>query len=164
VTVDGARCYVPITGLGAPTLRSAKEVLARGETRTFVVQALDPPRRGIELALPGLAQVAGEPTEETVAAEITEARPQKGRTATKKKAAAKASPRKAAAPAKKQAAAKVTPTKRTPAKATNAKATTAKRGAAKKGAAKKGAAAKKGTDAVKRKATKKQAAAAKSAP
>jgi hypothetical protein len=106
VTVDGARCYVPISGLGAPSLRSAKEVLGRGEKRTFVVQALDPPRRGIELALPGLAQVAGVPTEETVAAEITQSRPQKARPGTRKKAAPEQ-----AAPTKKQAAARATAVK-----------------------------------------------------
>jgi len=69
VTANGARCYVPLTGLGDPPPRSAKEVLNRGEPRTFVVQALDPPRRGIELALPGVAKVAGVPTDETVEAE-----------------------------------------------------------------------------------------------
>ena len=70
VTAGGARCYAPVSGLGGPPPRSAKEVLTRGEVRTFVIQALDPPRRGIELALPGLAKVAGAPTEETVEAEI----------------------------------------------------------------------------------------------
>ncbi|MGH9264129.1 MAG: NYN domain-containing protein [Acidimicrobiales bacterium] len=70
VTADGARCYAPVSALGDPPPRSAKEVLKRGEVRTFVIQALDPPRRGIELALPGLAKVAGAPTEETVEAEI----------------------------------------------------------------------------------------------
>jgi hypothetical protein len=70
VTADGARCYAPVSGLGDPPPRSAKEVLKRGDVRTFVIQALDPPRRGIELALPGLAKVAGAPTEETVEAEI----------------------------------------------------------------------------------------------
>ena len=70
VTAGGARCYAPVSGLGDPPPRSAKEVLARGEVRTFVIQALDPPRRGIELALPGLAKVAGAPTDETVEAEI----------------------------------------------------------------------------------------------
>ncbi|HTJ76638.1 MAG TPA: S1 RNA-binding domain-containing protein [Acidimicrobiales bacterium] len=70
VTADGARCYAPVSGLGDPPPRSAKEVLKRGETRSFVIQALDPPRRGIELALPGLAKVAGAPTDETVEAEI----------------------------------------------------------------------------------------------
>ena len=70
VIAGGARCYAPVSGLGDPPPRSAKEVLTKGETRTFVIQALDPPRRGIELALPGLAKVAGAPTEETVEAEI----------------------------------------------------------------------------------------------
>ncbi|MGI9023533.1 MAG: NYN domain-containing protein, partial [Acidimicrobiales bacterium] len=70
VEADGARCYVPVVGLGDPPPRTAKAVLTRGEVRTFVVQALDPPRRGIELALPEAAHVAGAPTEETVEAEI----------------------------------------------------------------------------------------------
>ena len=70
ITADGARCYAPVSGLGDPPPRSAKEVLKRGEARMFVIQALDAPRRGIELALPGLAKVAGAPTEETVEAEI----------------------------------------------------------------------------------------------
>ena len=70
VVAGGARCYAPVSGLGDPPPRSAKEVLTKGETRIFVIQALDPPRRGIELALPGLAKVAGAPTEETVDAEI----------------------------------------------------------------------------------------------
>src|SRR3954468_4137805 len=69
VTANGARCYVPLTGLGARPPRSAKDVLRRGQPRTFVVQALDPPRRGIELALPEVAKVAGVPTAETVDAE-----------------------------------------------------------------------------------------------
>ena len=70
VIAGGARCYAPVSALGDPPPRSAKEVLTKGETRTFVIQALDPPRRGIELALPGLAKVAGAPTDETVEAEI----------------------------------------------------------------------------------------------
>jgi hypothetical protein len=100
VKADGARCYVPLTALGEPPPRSAKEVLTRGETRTFVVQAFDAPRRGIELALPGLARVAGAPTEETVEAEIGAGEP----TPVKRKAAAKK--KKAAAPASKEAAKK----------------------------------------------------------
>ncbi|MDQ6798443.1 MAG: S1 RNA-binding domain-containing protein [Actinomycetota bacterium] len=70
VDADGARCYVPVVGLGDPPPRTAKAVLKAGEVRTFVVQALDPPRRGIELALPEVARVAGAPTDETVEAEI----------------------------------------------------------------------------------------------
>ncbi|HSS11384.1 MAG TPA: hypothetical protein VLL25_15970 [Acidimicrobiales bacterium] len=71
VLVDGARCYLPLAAMGAPPPKSAREVLGRGETRAFVVQALDPLRRGVELALPGFAKVAGTPTDETVEAEIT---------------------------------------------------------------------------------------------
>ena len=79
VMVEDARCYAPMSGLGDPPPRSAKEVLTRGDTRSFVVQALDPPRRGIELALPGLAQVSGAPTEETVEAEIEAGKPRRSR-------------------------------------------------------------------------------------
>ena len=117
VTANGARCYVPLTGLGDPPPRSAKDILRRGEPRTFVVQALDPPRRGIELALPEVAHVAGAPTEETVEAETAEPAP------AKKKAAAKKTPAKKKAAAKK---AEVEPKKATKKKAA-AKKTTKKR-------------------------------------
>ena len=70
VTVDGARCYIPLSALGSPPPRSARQVLDRGDRHTFVLQALDPPRRGIELALPGFEHVSGTPQEETVEAEI----------------------------------------------------------------------------------------------
>jgi hypothetical protein len=69
VEADGARCYVPLSAMGDPAPRSAREVMSRGETRPFVIQALDPLRRGIELALPGFAKLSGAPTEETVEAE-----------------------------------------------------------------------------------------------
>jgi ribosomal protein S1 len=58
VDVDGMSCYLPLTGLGDPPPRRAREVLDRGERRSFVVVALDPPRRGAELALPQLARAA----------------------------------------------------------------------------------------------------------
>ena len=70
VSVDGARCYVPLSAMGEPAPRSAREVLRRGELRQFVVQAFDALRRGIELALPGFARISGSPTAETVEAEI----------------------------------------------------------------------------------------------
>jgi hypothetical protein len=70
VSVDGARCYVPLSAMGEPAPRSAREVLRRGEIRQFVVQAFDAIRRGIELALPGFARISGSPTDETVDAEI----------------------------------------------------------------------------------------------
>ena len=68
------RCYVPLSGLGHPPPRSAREVLRRGEQRKFVVTALDPFRRGVELALPDIAVVSGHPSEETVEAEVRMAR------------------------------------------------------------------------------------------
>ncbi|MGH9282270.1 MAG: NYN domain-containing protein, partial [Acidimicrobiales bacterium] len=72
VMVDEVRCYIPLSGMGDPPPRAAKEVMRRGERRTFTLQALDPPRRGIELALPEFAHVAGAPTAETVEEEIKE--------------------------------------------------------------------------------------------
>ncbi len=72
VEADGARCYLPLSAMDDPPPRRAREVVSKGDERTFVIQALDPQRRGIELALPGFARVAGGPTEETVEAEIHE--------------------------------------------------------------------------------------------
>jgi len=69
VEADGARCYVPLSAMGDPPPRSAREVLSRTEEHVFAVQALDPLRRGVELALPGFAHPAGAPTAETVEAE-----------------------------------------------------------------------------------------------
>jgi hypothetical protein len=72
VDADGVRCYLPLSAMGDPPPRRAREMVSKGEERSFVVQALDPQRRGVELALPGFARVAGGPTEETVEAEIHE--------------------------------------------------------------------------------------------
>ncbi len=52
VDVGEMHCYAPLTGLGVPPPRKAREVLTQGESRTFVLVGLDPPRRGAELALP----------------------------------------------------------------------------------------------------------------
>ncbi len=70
ISVDGARCYLPLSAMGDVPPRSAREVLRKGERRMFVVQAFDAMRRGIELALPGFARPAGTPTAETIDAEI----------------------------------------------------------------------------------------------
>ncbi len=62
VAIEGGQvlhCYVPLTGLGSPPPRAAREVLARGQRRPFVLVALDPPRRMAELALPEVAGGAG---------------------------------------------------------------------------------------------------------
>jgi hypothetical protein len=66
VDVDGMSCYLPLTGLGDPPPRRAREAVERGEQRSFVVVALDPPRRGAELALPGLARTPAPESAEPV--------------------------------------------------------------------------------------------------
>lgn len=80
VDVDGVRCYLPLSAMGDPPPSRAREVLSKGETKSFVVQAIDAPRRGIELAIPGYEQVAGAASDETVEAE-TEAGERAGRQA-----------------------------------------------------------------------------------
>ena len=133
VDVDGVRAYVPLTAMGDPAPTSAREVLRKGESRRFVVQAFDTPRRGVELALPEFAHVSGSPTAETVEVSIRE-----GSTATQRRRrqrrAAKERATEGAAPARKRTAKKA-PKKAGPAKA----APTEKRAkkAAKKAPAKK---------------------------
>jgi Zc3h12a-like Ribonuclease NYN domain/S1 RNA binding domain len=55
VDVGGMQCYVPLAGLAAPPPRRAREVVERSERREFVLVALDPARRGAELAVPEVA-------------------------------------------------------------------------------------------------------------
>ena len=110
VRVGEMRCYIPLANLGDPPPRSAREVLKRHEHGQFVLTALDPQRRGAELALPGIAFVSGHPREETVAAEVrlakspgarpegSRSRPaERARKAAKKVAAEEAASQKAAA-------------------------------------------------------------------
>lgn len=91
VLVGDVRCYAPLVGLGSPPPTRARDVLAQGEVRTFVVQAIDAPRRGIELSLPEFAVPAATPSDETVAAETTSQKTQRGakKAPTKKRAATK---------------------------------------------------------------------------
>ncbi len=93
VIVGTTQCYVPLANLGDPAPRSAREVLKRGEDVTFVVRALDPQRRGVELALPGVRAVSGTPSAEMIEAEVRLAR-------RRQPATAKAVPPKAAVPAR----------------------------------------------------------------
>jgi len=58
VDVGDMHCYVPLSGLGVPPPASARAVLRKGETRLFMVVALDPARRGAQLALPEVASRA----------------------------------------------------------------------------------------------------------
>jgi ribosomal protein S1 len=110
VRVGEARCYMPLSAMGDPPPRAARDVVTKGETRTFVVQAFDPPRRGIELAIPEFAKVSGAPSEETVEQEIKRT---------------KQAPAKKAAAAKKEPAVKKAPAKRTTKKAAAAAAAAA---------------------------------------
>jgi hypothetical protein len=108
VMVGNTQCYVPLANLGDPPPRSAREVLKRGDEATFVVRALDPQRRGVELALPGVASVSGKPSAEMIKAEMQLARKRRpgarkapAETATLGKAPAEAATlAKAATPAK----------------------------------------------------------------
>lgn len=62
-------------------------MLTKGSVRSFALQALDPQRRGIELALPGFESLSGAPQEETIEAEIEAAEPPKPTPRRTKKAA-----------------------------------------------------------------------------
>ena len=66
VMSGAARGYVPLRNLGDPAPRSARELLRVGESRRFVVVAIDPPRRGIDLALPGVVTPVAAPSPITV--------------------------------------------------------------------------------------------------
>jgi len=147
VTVGLVRCYVPLAAMGDPAPTRARDALTQGEVRTFIVQAIDAPRRGIELALPGFAHPAAAPSDETVDAETRA--PRRTRGASKKATPAKKTATKASAAKK---AAKTT-TKATAKKATPSKAV-AKKAAAAKAPAKKAPtkAAAKPTKAVAKKA------------
>jgi hypothetical protein len=153
VVVEGAQCYVPLRSMADPPPRSAREVLTVGETRTFVVESFDSPRRSIDLAVPGLQETGDPVREPDTSEEATDMAPAKKAPA--KKAAAKKAPAKKA-PAKK-AAAKKAPAKKAAAKKAPAKKAAAKKAPAKKAAAKKAPAKK----AAAKKAPAKKAAAKK---
>ena len=162
--VDGARCYVSLKSMGEPAPRSAKEVLAMGEVRSFIVQGFDTPRRGIDLALADFEQLEVgsqsqkqpeessdskgrskgsikqpllpmEPAEEAKVAVKKAAKKAPAKKAPAKKAPARKAPAKKA-PAKK-APAKKAPAKKAPAKKAPARKAPAKKAPAKKAPARK---------------------------
>jgi hypothetical protein len=49
-------CYIPLSAMGDPPPTKARQVLAKGEVRPFVLSSLDPPRRVAELSLPAPAK------------------------------------------------------------------------------------------------------------
>jgi Histone H1-like nucleoprotein HC2/Zc3h12a-like Ribonuclease NYN domain/S1 RNA binding domain len=132
VSVDGVRCYVPLSAMGSPQPSRARDVLTKDETRSFVVQAVDAPRRGIELGLPGFATVAGAPSDETVEAEVR-TQSQTKKDATKKDAAKKDATKKDAT---KKGPAKKGPAKKGDGRKDDAKQRDTKRGDAKQQVAK----------------------------
>jgi hypothetical protein len=178
IQVGELRCYAPLKLLADPTPRRAREVLTRGQTRTFVVHAIHAARRGVDVALPGVAgalvavtpktvtgtplgveygtdQAPGEPGAHLPESEATLAPTKKAAT---KRSTAKKAPAKKTTAARKASAAKKS-VKKAPAKKTTARKSTAKKTAAKKTTAKKKAAAKK---APARKTTAKKSTAKKS--
>lgn len=158
VLVDECRCYLGLKSMGDPSPRSAREVLTVGETRSFVVQSIDAPRRGIDLALPGVhllqtergsdvaeatARAVGSTNKQANAEEAPVspvAKKATARKATAKKATAKKSTAKKA-PAKRAAARKTAKatTKKAPARKAAAKKATTRKAAAKKAPAKRAA-------------------------
>ena len=158
-------CYIPLTAMGTPPPIKARQVLQKGEVRSFVLAGLDPPRRVAELAIPsGEAAVLETVQAKNDASAITGASTTKAGPSTKKAAApakkaaapskkpaapVKKAAKKAAAPAKKaadKAADKAVPSAEkapAPAHSEPAKKTPTPKAAAKKAPAKKAAKAKK---------------------
>ena len=133
-------CYIPLTAMGTPPPTKARQVLKKGEVRSFVLAGLDPPRRVAELAIPPAAPAGPKRTAAKKVAPAAKKAPTTKAAPSTKKAAAK----KAAAPAKKSTkkAVAAAAAKKAPKKAAAKKA--AKKAAAKKAPAKKSPAKKAG--------------------
>ena len=175
VQVGDVRCYVPLKNMGTPAPRSARDVLERGQKRSFVVQSIEAARRGIDLALPGFEKLAAP----SAKAADAPARPRRARARGADKALPDAASTDAAptvdkAPAaagakQPESEATLAATKKAPArkKAAAKKAPARKKAAAKKAPARKKAAAKKAParkKAAAKKAPARKKAAAKKAP
>jgi hypothetical protein len=168
VVADGTRCYLPLKHMADPPPRSARDIMQMGQQYTFEVHAFDTPRRGVDLAVPGVVSVAepdrsasaeqvpemvtagdpvDQPTEEerVAPAKKTAAKKASAKKASAKKASAKKSPAKksTAKSTTKKSTAKKSPAKKSPAKKSTAKSTTkkstAKKSTAKRSTAKKSA-------------------------
>ena len=132
VEVDGAQCYVPLKAMSDPPPRRARDVLTLGESRTFVVQSFDTPRRGIDLALPGAGSPA--PAEGKAGASDATAAPEQDgdHRASNVPAGTRTRTRRTTQVATKKSAAKKAPAKKAPAKKAPAKKAPAKKAPAKK--------------------------------
>lgn len=133
-------CYIPLTAMGTPPPTKARQVLKKGEVRSFVLAGLDPPRRVAELAIPQ-SELAIPPTE-TAAQKHTAAKkvaqsPKKASSTKAARSTKKAAAKKASAPAKKATKKAVAAAKKAPKKAAAKKAAKAKKAPAKKTPAKK---------------------------
>src|ERR671910_718619 len=164
VMSGAARGYVPLRNLGDPAPRSARELLRVVESRRFVVVAIDPPRRGIDLALPGVVTPAAAPSRITVddlsverevdagaAAEAEQADATSARATSRKSTAKRTTGRKAPT----RATAQKTPADKAPTKKAVTKKTSAGKAPTKKAATKMTPAGKAATEKA---ATKKAAA------
>ena len=105
-----ASVYLPLRLLGDPAPQRARDAVAVGETRDFVVHRFDDDRRGIDAGIVPLGPSTGKSGESASQAESSPQR--EGPTVAAKKAAKKTPAKKA--PAKK--AAKKTPARKAPAK------------------------------------------------
>jgi hypothetical protein len=157
VQVGDVRCYIPLRNMGDPAPRSAREVLERGQVRSFVVHSIEAARRGIDLALidvpsaPEPLPAAAPPAVDKAPSEDGAKQPESEATlaATKKAAGRKTAAKKTAgrkstakkSTAKKSTARKAT-AKRSPAKKATARKSTARKSTAKKSTAKKSTARK----------------------
>jgi hypothetical protein len=144
----GLHCYIPLTAMGTPPPIKARQVLKKGEVRSFVLSGLDPPRRVAELALPAASATAGDDSAEKKTTTAQKASGRQAAAPAKKAVAKKAAPatkrgKKAPAPVKKAAAKSTAATKSAPAKKAATKKAAAKKATAKKSGAKKSGARKK---------------------
>ncbi len=62
-------CYIPLSAMGDPAPTKARQVLAKGSVRPFVLSSLDPPRRVAELAIPAPPAKKGRRTAKKAAGE-----------------------------------------------------------------------------------------------
>jgi hypothetical protein len=164
ITLEGVSAYIPLRNMADPPPRSARSVMRVGDTRQFVVQAVDAPRRGVDLAIPDVAP-APEPLALVGAAAHPEPNKEEERVAPVKKAAKRSAKRTTAKKTARKAAKRKTTARRAPARKTAARKTAKKRAPARKAAkkaTKKRAPARKAAKKATKKATKKRAGARKS--
>ena len=135
VDIDGAQCYIPLKAMGEPAPRRARDVLTLGESRRFVVQSFDTPRRGIDLSLAESATSDGEAQQEGATGADAGTSPAGVDRASSGRANTEPRTRRTTQVATKKAPAKKAPAKKAPARKAPAKAP-AKKAPARKAPAK----------------------------